>query len=95
MNAENELILCECNNLEHQLVFSYFPDDEDYKYIYVSVNLIPERNIFKRIWCAIKYIFGYKSKYGPFDEFIIGQRDSHKLVKILKYLDPKSIVPMD
>ena len=25
----NELFICKCHNIEHQLVFSYFPEDED------------------------------------------------------------------
>lgn len=87
---EHELIVCECENIEHQLVFTYFPEEEDGA-IYVSVHLIPESNIFKRIWHAIKYVFGHRSIYGHFDEFIFKQSDAHKLVKVLKYLDPKSV----
>lgn len=88
---EHELTVCKCENTEHQLVFTYFPDDEDDREIYVSVHLIPESNIFKRIWHAIKYVFGHRSIYGHFDEFIFKQSDAHKLVKVLKYLDPKSV----
>lgn len=85
---EHELFICKCENTEHQLIFSYFPEDEEDREIYVSVNLLPEYNIFKRIWTGLKYIFGHRSIYGYFDEFIFKQSDSHKLIKILKYLDP-------
>lgn len=85
---EHEILVCKCESVEHQLVFSYFPEDEDDREVYMSVHLRLESNIFKRIWKAIKYIFGHKSIYGHFDEFIMAQKDSHKLVKILKYLDP-------
>lgn len=85
---EHTILVCKCESVEHQLVFSYFPEDEDDREVYMSVHLRPESNILKRIWSAIKYIFGHTSIYGHFDDFIMKQSDSHKLVKILKYLDP-------
>ena len=81
----NELFICQCCNTEHQLIFQYFPNDED-KEVYVSVHLTPEYNIWKRIWMAIKYIFGYKCMYGHFDEFIFKKSDADKLQKIVDYL---------
>ena len=56
---EHEILVCKCENTEHQLVFSYFPDELDDREVYMSVHLIPESNIFKRIWKAIKYVFGH------------------------------------
>lgn len=82
-NSVNELFICECHNVEHQLVFSYFPEDNE---VYMAVHLIPEYNIWKRIWIAIKYIFGYKSIYGHFDEFIFDKSDADKLQKIVDFL---------
>lgn len=79
----NELFICQCYNVEHQLIFSYFPDDKE---VYVTVHLIPEYNIFKRIWMAIKYIFGYKSMYGHFDEFIFKKSDANRLQKVVNFL---------
>lgn len=84
---EHELFICLCNNTEHQLIFSYFKDDED-RDVYVSVHLTPEYKIWKRIWMTVKYIFGYRSCYGHFDEFIFKKSDAPKLVKIAKALDP-------
>lgn len=80
---KHELFICECNNVEHQLIFSYFQNSE----VYMEVHLVPEYNILKRIWNAIKYVFGYRSKYGHFDEFIFQKCDAPKLAKIVKYLD--------
>lgn len=82
---EHSIIICKCENVEHQLVFTYFSEDRE---VYMTTHLKPESNIFKRIWRAIKYIFGYRSMYGDFDEFIFNKTDSHKLAKILKHLDP-------
>lgn len=85
MEFKHELFICQCNNTEHQLIFSYFPDDED-KDVYVSVHLTPEYNIWKRIKMAIKYIFGYKCCYGHFDEFIFNKKDADKLQSVVNYL---------
>lgn len=84
----NELFICKCYNTEHQLIFSYFPEDEsdEPKEVYVSVHLIPEWRLWKRIWIAIKYIFGYRSCYGHFDEFIFKKSDAKRLQKVVDYL---------
>lgn len=87
---KNELFVCECSNVEHQLIFTYF-DDETNGDVYMSVHLIPESNIWKRIKNAIKYIFGYRSKYGDFDEFIFRSKDSEKLQSIINYLKKSSV----
>ena len=81
----NELFICKCGNVEHQLIFSYFPDDKD-KNVYVSVHLIPD-SFWKRIWNSIKYIFGYKCRFGHFDEFIFRKQDKDKLQKIINFLN--------
>lgn len=81
--AVNELFICQCHNTEHQLIFSYLPDE---KIVYMNVHLITEHNIFKRIWYAIKYIFGYRSMYGHFDEFIFNSKDVDKLQNIVNFL---------
>lgn len=52
----------------------------------MSFFLNNEKNIFKRIFTAIKYIFGYKSKYGHFDEFIFKHQDKNKLQEICDFL---------
>lgn len=85
---ERELFICKCSSVEHQIVFSYFKDEEDNedKEVYVSIHLVPERNIFKRICNAIKYIFGYKCRYGHFEEFIFNNKDVSKLQRIVDFL---------
>lgn len=79
----NELFICQCSNTEHQLIFSYFLDDKE---VYVSVHLTPEYNIWKRVWMAIRYIFGYKCRYGHFDEFIFKKSDAGRLQKVVNFL---------
>lgn len=82
---KNDLFICECNSVEHQIIFSYF-EDADSTDVYMTVHLVPEYRIWKRIWYAIKYIFGYRCKYGHFDEFIFKKEDVNKLQSIVNYL---------
>ena len=76
---KTELFICRCYNIEHQLVFSAFDDC-----LLVSTHLTPEYNIWKRIWYGIKYIFGYKCRYGHFDEFIFNPDD---YIRLRNFLD--------
>lgn len=82
---KQDLFICACHNVEHQLIMSY-SDDDNYKEVYCSVHLKPEQNILKRIWRGVKYIFGHRSMYGEFDEFIFKSEDSDKLQKVVDYL---------
>jgi len=78
----NKLFICRCDSTEHQLIFSYLPDDKE---VYVSVHLIPVI-FWKRLINAIKYIFKHKSKYGDFEEFIFRSEDADKLQSVVNYL---------
>ena len=76
-----ETIFCKCESYEHHLIFAH---DEDSKEVYVAVNLIPHKNILKRLWTAIKYVFGHKSRFGQYDEFLLKPEDLKKIAEILK-----------
>lgn len=82
---ENELFICQCHSERHQLIFTYFPDDEE-KTVYVAVHLIPENKILKRIWLAIKYTFGKSCRYGHFEDFIFQKKDADRLQRIVDVL---------
>lgn len=83
---KNEILICDCNTPEHQLIFSYFDDSEiGYNEVCLYVHL-NKRPFLKRIIHGIKYIFGYKSQYGEFDVFIFNPDDIEKLENVIKYL---------
>lgn len=82
-----EHFLCQCYSTDHSFTYHYNEEDNE---IYVHVHLSNYRNIFKRIWVAIKYIFGYKSRYGDFEEFILNPDDRDRLIGVIKQLkDPE------
>ncbi len=72
---------CECFSDEHTLKFTF---DKENKELYTSVFLFNYEPIWKRIWTAIKYVFGYKSKYGDWDSFSMRIEDADKLIGLLE-----------
>lgn len=86
MKELEELIICACGDVEHQIIFRTIEDDSD---VYMSVHLA-RCSFFKRLWYGIKYIFGYRCKFGAFGEFILtNERPNHliKLKKVVKWLE--------
>ena len=73
---EQLIFICECFSHEHQCIFWYDKEDEMFL---VTVHLTTHDNVFKRIWTAIKYIFGYTSRYGAWDDFVMKPVDQQKL----------------
>lgn len=81
---KRELFICDCENTEHQIIFSWFEDD-DVANVYATIHLC-KKSFWKRLKYGIKYIFGYKCRYGAFDEFIFCPDDARKLKKIARWL---------
>lgn len=75
---ENEILVCACHSCEHQIVIQ---KDDDC--VYCSIHLVP-LPWHKRLINGIKYIFGYRSKYGDFDEFIFDGSHVETLQEIIK-----------
>jgi len=86
---DNNILICECNSTEHQIVFNKIDDDSDDKQIYCHIYLSDYPNFFKRVIIGIKYIFGYKCKYGHWDEFILSKKHSDDLKEMSEYLKNK------
>lgn len=83
-NLKNEYYECACGSLEHLLVAVLDKEDNE---LHFEFHLCQYRNFFKRIWVAIKYIFGYKSRFGCFDTFILRNEDAERLIAMLEKLE--------
>jgi hypothetical protein len=81
-----EIMVCQCTSIEHQVV--YWRDPEDAQ-VYMSVYLSP-LPLTERIKAAFKYIFGYKCKYGHWEEFVLGEEHREDLLKIAATLGPNT-----
>ena len=83
---DEDILVCACHSVEHQIVIQ--KDNED-KTLYCSIHLIP-LPWYQRIANGIRYIFGYKCKYGDFDEFAFSKKHIDKLEQMINFLKDES-----
>lgn len=83
-NSMVEFFECVCSSDEHILRFKLDACDPDDVELYTSVFLNQYHNFFGRLWIAIKYLFGYKCKYGHWDCTMIKLEDANRLIKLLE-----------
>lgn len=81
----DEIFVCHCNSTEHQIVFNY--DKED-NLVYCNIHLTGG-SFWQRLKGGLKYIFGYRSKYGDWDEFIWKAEHAGKLQQLADTLRKK------
>jgi hypothetical protein len=72
-------VLCDCGDCAHQALLIADIDDKWGSSVCLEYHLSTYKNIFKRIWVAIKYVFGYRSKYGEWDEIIINPTEVKRI----------------
>ena len=86
-HMDPKLVICACHNDEHQIIF--YPDEEE-QIIYMHTHLTDWTPWYKRLWHGIRYIFGYTSRYGEWDELILTHRHAKHLRDMADFLDSKS-----
>lgn len=89
---ERDVIFCSCGSAEHQLLVWH--DDEfadGYREVGLQPHLVTYQNIFKRIFVAIRYIFGYRSKYGHWDSIIIDSTNYLPLKRAVEFIEKKDL----
>lgn len=90
-----EFYECECDSDEHTLRFILDLDENPIKdktgksyprhpELYTSVFLNHYDQWYKRLWRGIKYIFGYKCKYGHFDSFTMKPGDAERMITMIE-----------
>lgn len=82
---KRDLLICECNSTEHQMIFNYDPDENN-PICYAHIHL-KKRSFFQRLKYGLKYIFGYQCRYGAFDEFLFNPDDAQKIQNLVDYLN--------
>jgi len=81
-------VTCACHSAEHNLQLAYYDDADDWE-LFVSVHLV-SRGLLSRLWTAIRYVFGYRCRYGEWEELLIGTRDAREVIEFLQaYLDKR------
>jgi len=82
---EPAILICSCNSTDHQMVIYKHTDPLYGPEIYVHIHLI-NRSFWYRLKYAVKYLFGYKSRYGAWDEFILDPMHADKLGELFYHL---------
>lgn len=67
---------CHCGSAEHTLRFVMNKEDNE---LYTEIYLNQWRQPWKRIWVAIKYIFGFKCRYGHWDCWTLDPEEVKRL----------------
>jgi hypothetical protein len=88
-----EYFECACFSEEHTLKFVLHEPEEDYpSELYTTIYLNQYRGLFKRIWIALKYVFGYKCQYGHWDCWLMKKADAARLSELLdRYTKSKNV----
>jgi len=77
------LLTCQCSSGNHIITFNYDSEDNE---VYCNVYLDHYKPWYKRLWYAIKYIFGWQSNYGAYSEIILKPEDADALNDIAAHL---------
>ena len=80
--GKKELFVCQCDDVNHSLIME---TDDEWGSVFCRVHLVRD-GFFKRIWNAIRYVFGRRSIYGDFDEFIFNPEDADRLQEVVDKL---------
>lgn len=83
-NLKRDIFICNCHSLEHVFAIWY---DPELNHVYIEPHLT-KRPFFERVKYAIKYVFGYQSRFGAFDEVIINPDDAEKINGYLNKIKP-------
>ncbi|MBN1214221.1 MAG: hypothetical protein JXA99_02140 [Candidatus Lokiarchaeota archaeon] len=95
IDNRKDLLICECNSTDHQMILLYEYDEEldinnnvikTYPMCFAHIHLA-KYPFWQRVKYGIKYIFGYQSRYGAFDEFIFKPEDAPKLQDLVDHLN--------
>ena len=79
ITERREYFECCCRSPEHVMHFVLYGPSEPEICVYTFLQ--PD-SVLKRIWNAIKYVFGYKCRYGHFDEFLMSPKDVDRVIEL-------------
>lgn len=71
---------CACSDFGHVFRFVFDEKDGD---VWLEAQLDPRLPWYKRLWKAVKYVFGQSSAYGHFDTTMLREEDFARLHDLL------------
>jgi hypothetical protein len=79
-SEERQLFVCDCFDIQHQFIISH--DKEiDMFFFQIHLSKLP---FLKRVVVAFKYLFGFQSSIGAFEEVVLNTHYVKKLNSVLK-----------
>ena len=82
-------INCICHSPDHLIKLQILDWKKDQVLqdvdLVVSVHITLEASFFRRIWIAIKYIFGHYSQFGEFDEILLDDNKTEEMIEFFEY----------
>lgn len=76
---EHHHIVCSCHSPEHIVEFVVNDEPDDPDLFWVQVQLRQWRPWWKRVWVALRYVFGYQCRYGHWDSASVSREEATKL----------------
>jgi len=78
------LAKCECSHPEHYVSFCWWEDaySNAWNEMYVHVGMATQ-TFWRRVKFAIRYLFGYQSGFGAFEEVVLSPEDVQVLAEYL------------
>jgi hypothetical protein len=83
---KQEYFDCECSDFNHVFRFVYDDLDGD---VWVEVQLRPWQAWYKRLWMAIRYLFGRSPAYGFYDTTMLRDEDFPRFHALLDTAEAK------
>lgn len=87
---EHHYIECACDSGEHTLRITSDPGDE-FLPLWLEIHLVQYRAWYARIWVAVRYVFGYRSKYGSFDTVCLDAEQAERLIGVIRQAYPDKV----
>lgn len=83
ITCQQMIVGCDCGQFDHQVMLSYYCWDDDDQEIILEFRLCPG-GFLHRLKQAIKHVFGWRSRYGDYDEVVINKEDAQEIITFLE-----------
>jgi hypothetical protein len=83
---ESVVLDCSCSSTDHAIVLHHYQwDDENYPQLDLNMQMAPSSGFWRRVWIALKYVFGGASPcgYGHWNETGLHPREARQLRDVL------------
>lgn len=83
---KTEVLLCSCFSAEHQILIHHWSEEQE---VILSYHLNSSVGFWSRLRRGLRYIFGYKCRYGHWDEIVLDPHHIPQLQRIIESLTKK------